>query len=128
MMTHLKLFNIGGSMAYALTIASIDSASKSLNLPFYKVLNPKLDKINFPFPLGNMLGGGAHAGPGTPDLTRIFVSPVGAKSIFEALDMNSKIHKELKKELKNLTQNLRAERVMKVLGHLILIMIKLLRF
>ena len=50
--------NIGGSMAYALTIASIDSASKSLNLPFYKVLNPKIDKINFPFPLGNMIGGG----------------------------------------------------------------------
>ncbi len=91
--------NIGGSMAYALTIASIDSASKSLNLPFYKVLNPKIDKINFPFPLGNMIGGGAHAGSGTPDLQEYLVCPIGAKSIFEALEMNSKIHKELKKEL-----------------------------
>jgi len=91
--------NIGGSIAYALTIASIDSASKSLNLPFYKVLNPKIDKINFPFPLGNMLGGGAHAGSGTPDLQEYLVCPIGAKSIFEALEMNSKIHKELKKEL-----------------------------
>jgi len=91
--------NIGGSIAYALTIASIDSASKSLNLPFYKVLNPKIDKINFPFPLGNMIGGGAHAGSGTPDLQEYLVCPIGAKSIFEALEMNSKIHKELKKEL-----------------------------
>jgi len=91
--------NIGGSIAYALTIASIDSASKSLNLPFYKVLNPKIDKINFPFPLGNMLGGGAHAGSGTPDLQEYLVCPIGAKSIFEALEMNSKIHKEVKKEL-----------------------------
>jgi enolase len=91
--------NIGGSIAYALTIASIDSASKSLNLPFYKVLNPKIDKINFPFPLGNMIGGGAHAGSGTPDLQEYLVCPIGAKSIFDALEMNSKIHKELKKEL-----------------------------
>ena len=91
--------NIGGSIAYALTIASIDSASKSLNLPFYKVLNPKIDKINFPFPLGNMIGGGAHAGSGTPDLQEYLVCPIGAKSISDALEMNSKIHKELKKEL-----------------------------
>ena len=91
--------NIGGSIAYALTIASIDSASKSLNLPFYKVLNPKIDKIKFPFPLGNILGGGSHAGSGTPDLQEYLVCPIGAKSIFEALEMNSKIHKEVKKEL-----------------------------
>ncbi len=91
--------NIGGSMAYALTISCIDSASKSLNLPFYKVLNPKINKINFPFPLGNILGGGAHAGQGTPDLQEFLVCPVGAKSIFEALEINSKIHKELKKSI-----------------------------
>ncbi|MER5176664.1 MAG: enolase [Candidatus Nitrosocosmicus sp.] len=94
--------NIGGSIAYAFTISCIDSASKSLNLPFYKVLNPKIDKINFPFPLGNMLGGGAHAGSGTPDLQEYLVCPVGAKSIFEALEINSKIHKELKKDLEKI--------------------------
>jgi enolase len=97
--------NIGGSIAYALTISCIDSASKSLNLPFYKVLNPKIDKIKFPFPLGNMLGGGAHAGAGTPDLQEYLVCPIGAKSIFEALDINSKIHKELKKDLQKIDPN-----------------------
>ena len=91
--------NIGGSIAYALTISCIDSASKSLNLPFYKVLNPKINKINFPFPLENILGGGSHAGQGTPDLQEFLVCPVGAKSIFEALEINSKIHKELKKDM-----------------------------
>ena len=40
--------------------------------------------------------------PGTPDLQEFLVSPVGAKSIFEALDINSKIHKELKKDLEKL--------------------------
>ncbi len=93
---------IGGSMAYALTISCIDSASKSLNLPFYKVLNPKINKIIFPFPLGNILGGGAHAGQGTPDLQEYLVCPVGAKSIFEALEMNSNIHKQLKKNLEKI--------------------------
>jgi enolase len=74
-------------------------------LPFYKVLNPKIDKIKFPFPLGNMLGGGAHAGAGTPDLQEYLVCPIGAKSIFEALDINSKIHKELKKDLQKIDPN-----------------------
>jgi enolase len=94
--------NIGGSIAYALTISCIDSASKSLNLPFYKVLNPQLNRINFPFPLGNMLGGGAHAGSGTPDLQEYLVCPIGAKSIIEALEMNAKIHKELKNVLEKM--------------------------
>ncbi len=100
--TSANYSKIGGSMAYALTISCIDSASKCLNLPFYKVLNPKMDKINIPFPLGNMLGGGAHAGAGTPDLQEFLISPVGAKSIFEALEINSIIHKGLKKDLAKL--------------------------
>ena len=68
--------NIGGSVAYALSIASVDSAAKAMNIPFYKILNPNLDKISFPYPLGNVLGGGAHAGPGTPDLQEFLICPV----------------------------------------------------
>jgi enolase len=51
----------------------------------------------FPFPLGNILGGGAHAGPGTPDLQEILACPVGAKDIVEALEMNFKLHAETRK-------------------------------
>jgi len=91
--------NIGGSVAYALTIASVDSAAKAMNVPFYKVLNPKLDKISFPYPLGNVLGGGAHAGPGTPDLQEFLICPVKSASIFEAISLNSQIHKEVKKSI-----------------------------
>jgi enolase len=94
--------NVGGSIAYSLTIACIDSASKSLKIPFYQVLNPKISKITFPFPLGNMLGGGSHAGSGTPDLQEYLTCPIGAKSIFEAVETNSKIHKELKKILEKI--------------------------
>ena len=94
--------NIGGSVAYALTIASVDSAAKAMNVPFYKVLNPKLEKITFPYPLGNVLGGGAHAGPGTPDLQEFLICPVKSLSIFEAISLNSHIHKEVKKSIEKI--------------------------
>lgn len=94
--------NIGGSIAYALTIASIDSASKSLNVPFYKVLNPKINSIFLPYPLGNVLGGGAHAGPGTPDLQEFLICPVVSKNIDDAITLNSKIHKEVKKSIEKI--------------------------
>ncbi len=90
---------IGGSVAYALSIASVDAASKSLGIPFFKILNPSLDKYYFPFPLGNVLGGGAHAGPGTPDIQEYLICPIGAKNIREALEMNIKIHNRVRKIL-----------------------------
>jgi enolase len=93
---------VGGSVAYALTIACIDSASKSEGLPFYKVLNPDINEFRFPYPLGNVLGGGAHAGPGTPDLQEFLICPLVAKSIFEAIEINSAIHKELKKSIEKI--------------------------
>ena len=34
------------------------------------MISDKTD-LKFPFPLGNILGGGAHAGPGTPDIQEI---------------------------------------------------------
>ncbi|HEU5120681.1 MAG TPA: enolase, partial [Candidatus Nitrosocosmicus sp.] len=94
--------NIGGSIAYALTIASIDSASKSLSVPFYKILNPTMNVVVLPYPLGNVLGGGAHAGPGTPDLQEFLIYPVVSENIDEAITLNSKIHKELKKSIEKI--------------------------
>lgn len=87
---------IGGSVAYALSISAVDSAAKALNIPLFKLLKPS-KPYSFPFPLGNVLGGGAHAGPGTPDLQEILICPIGAKNIFEALEMNFKVHSETRK-------------------------------
>ena len=87
---------IGGAVAFALTIASVDSASKSLGIPLFKLISKDSD-FCFPFPLGNILGGGAHAGPGTPDIQEILVCATGAKTIFDAIEMNLAVHKELRK-------------------------------
>ncbi|MFQ5940636.1 MAG: enolase C-terminal domain-like protein [Nitrososphaerales archaeon] len=86
---------IGGSVAYALSIAAVDSAAKALGMPMFKVLKEN-GPYRFPIPLGNVLGGGAHAGPGTPDIQEFLVVPMGAKSITQALEMNFEVHKELK--------------------------------
>jgi len=89
---------IGGAVAYALTIASVDSAAKSLDEPMFKIIS-HTKKWQFPFPLGNILGGGAHAGPGTPDIQEILVCSIGAKTVRESIEMNLAVHKELGKAL-----------------------------
>jgi enolase len=92
---------VGGSVAYALSIAAVDSAANSLGIPLFKLLKPT-GPYRFPFPLGNVLGGGAHAGPGTPDLQEILACPVGAKKIIDALEMNFKVHKEARKVIESI--------------------------
>jgi enolase len=97
---------VGGSVAYGVSIASAASASLSLDIPLFAMLN-KQGPYRFPYPLGNILGGGAHAGPGTPDIQEVLVCPIGSKTINEALETNFKIHKDvrilLEKKDKNFT-------------------------
>jgi enolase len=95
---------IGGAVAYALSIAAIDSAAKALNVPMFKLLKPR-KPYKFPFPIGNILGGGAHAGPGTPDIQEFLVCPIGAKSIIEAIEMNFELHKELCKVIESVDKH-----------------------
>ncbi len=89
---------IGGSVAFALTIASAECAAKSEKVPMFKLLTSD-SNLKFPFPLGNILGGGAHAGPGTPDIQEILICATGAKTIRDAIETNFAVHKELGKML-----------------------------
>ena len=89
---------IGGSLAYAVTIASVESASKAIGEPLFKLLT-KDSELKFPYPLGNILGGGAHAGPGTPDIQEILICSIGSKTIKEAIETNFAVHKELRSVL-----------------------------
>ena len=89
---------IGGALAFAVTIASMESASKSLDRPLFQILSSE-SSFKFPFPLGNILGGGAHAGPGTPDIQEILICAIGAKTIRDAIETNLSVHKELRRVL-----------------------------
>ena len=95
---------IGGSVAYAISLASVESASKALNVPLFRLLKPVGD-YKFPYPLGNILGGGSHAGPGTPDIQEYLICPIGASNIIEAIEINIRVHKQLKTILEKLDNN-----------------------
>jgi len=86
---------IGGGLAYAITIASIESASKAVGKQLFELISEQ-NEYRFPVPIGNILGGGVHAGPGTPDIQEILISAPGAKTIRDAIETNFKVHKELR--------------------------------
>jgi len=86
---------IGGALAYAITIASMESASKAVGKQLFELISDQ-NEYRFPIPIGNILGGGAHAGPGTPDIQEILISAPGAKTIRNAIETNFKVHKELR--------------------------------
>ncbi|MFB5628796.1 MAG: enolase, partial [Nitrosarchaeum sp.] len=89
---------IGGALAFAVTIAAMESASKSTDKQLFQILSSE-SSFKFPFPIGNILGGGAHAGPGTPDIQEILICAIGAKTIREAIEINLAVHKELRRVL-----------------------------
>ena len=89
---------VGGALAYAVTIAAMESAAKAIGKPLFELISEQ-NSYRFPIPLGNLLGGGAHAGPGTPDIQEILISATGAKTIRDAIETNFIVHKELRKEI-----------------------------
>ncbi len=102
---------MGGSLAFALSIAAAESAAKSAGKPLYRFLGeqeplasalpsaPPARRYRFPFPLGNILGGGAHAGPGTPDIQEILICATGSDTVQDAIRTNLEVHSELRRIL-----------------------------
>jgi len=89
---------IGGAASYAITVAAAEATAKARGIPLYKLLSQE-GKYFMPYPLGNVLCGGKHAGRGAPDIQEFLVCPVGAKNIKEALKANIMVHKELRKQI-----------------------------
>ncbi|WP_409199523.1 phosphopyruvate hydratase [Methanobrevibacter sp. DSM 116169] len=90
-----NLSAIGGNTTVAVSMAAAKAAAASYNMPLYKFLGGNL--VNeLPFPLGNMMNGGAHAGVHAPDIQEFLVVPVGAENITDAVFTNTQVHKRLK--------------------------------
>lgn len=88
------LSSLGGNITVAVSLAAAKAAASSYNLPLYRFLGGNL--INeMPYPLGNMINGGAHAGKKAPDIQEFLVVPVGARNITEAVFANSSVHKRI---------------------------------
>ncbi len=98
-----NLSTLGGNMVVAVSLAAAKAAASSYNMPLYRFLGGNL--INeIPYPLGNMINGGAHVGKvrqvgsswiGAPDIQEFLVVPTGANDIKEAIFANSSVHKRI---------------------------------
>lgn len=89
---------IGGNTAVAVSMATAKAAASSYNLPLYKFLGGIMP-VSIPYPLGNMINGGAHAGTNAPDIQEFLVIPVGASSIIEAMETNINVHRRIKEKI-----------------------------
>ncbi|MFC1933115.1 enolase C-terminal domain-like protein [Chloroflexota bacterium] len=96
---------IGGNTASALSIAIAKAAADSLKVPLYKFLAPDSDSFSLPFPLGNIIGGGAHSAGAAPDMQEHLVLPLSANSIKEAVKLNILVHEETGKLLEKRDNN-----------------------
>ncbi|MGC9517403.1 MAG: phosphopyruvate hydratase [Methanomicrobiales archaeon] len=91
---------LGGNTIVAVSMATAKAAASSYNMPLYRFLGGNMpDEI--PYPLGNMINGGAHAGKHAPDIQEFLVVPLGAKNITEAVFANSNVHKKIKELIQN---------------------------
>lgn len=89
-----NLSAIGGNLIVAVSMAAAKAAATSHNMPLYSFLGGNM-KNEIPYPLGNMINGGAHAGKNAPDIQEFLVVPVGANNITEAVFANSSVHKKI---------------------------------
>ena len=93
--------NIGGNTAVAVSLACAKAAASSYGISLYQYIGGVF-ACELPLPLGNVIGGGAHAVNST-DIQEFLVIPDGAKNILEAISINAEIHKKIKKELSKIS-------------------------
>ena len=79
---------IGGNTAIAVSFAAFNAIHKTR----------RINKEIFPFPLGNVFGGGAHGGYTT--FQEFLSLPVKAKTIYEAVETNAELHHRLKEKFR----------------------------
>jgi enolase len=91
---------IGGSLAYAVSVAAAEAEGHARGIPLCRVIDPSSSSL--PFPIGNVVGGGKHASDLSPSMQEILVVPIGAGSVAEAEQLNLAIHKAVGKRLSNI--------------------------
>ena len=91
------LSGIGANIAVALSLANAKAAASALNLELFQYLGGAfVDQT--PLPLGNVIGGGAHAVDAT-DIQEFLIVPTGAATAAEAVFTNARVHKTIKEIL-----------------------------
>jgi len=91
---------IGANAAVAISMAAAKAGADVLGTPVYKHLGGAFRGDTFPTPLGNIVGGGAHAAEAT-NIQEFLAAPVGAPSVSEAIFANARVHAHTKKLLRD---------------------------
>lgn len=89
---------VGANVAVALSLANAKAAASSLGIELYQYLGG-LFTPSLPLPLGNVIGGGAHAENAT-EIQEFLVVAEGASGPRDAVFANAAVHKEIKRLLK----------------------------
>jgi enolase len=89
---------IGANVAVALSLANAQAAAASLGIPLFKYLGGAFS-AELPLPLGNIIGGGAHAANAT-EIQEFLVVPGDAADAQEAVFANAAVHRQVKDLLK----------------------------
>lgn len=89
--------SLGANVAVALSLANAKAAASAYSMELFSYLGGVFAE-EAPLPLGNVIGGGAHA-PGATEIQEFLIIPTGSSSIQEAIFTNALVHKEVKKLL-----------------------------
>ncbi|MEM3736962.1 MAG: enolase C-terminal domain-like protein [Candidatus Bathyarchaeia archaeon] len=88
---------IGGNASYAVSVAAAAAAASSHGIPLFRSLIKTQPLL--PHPLGNVIGGGKHAGRGAPDIQEFLVLPWRAETFSDAYKAMVKVHRAVGERL-----------------------------
>ena len=89
--------SIGANVSTALSLANAKAAASAKGLDLFRYLGG-IFLSGTPLPLGNVIGGGAHA-PGATEIQEFLVVPTGAADAGEAVFANAAVHRKVKENL-----------------------------
>ena len=87
------LSKVGANVAVALSLANARAAATALDLELFRYLGGCFAGET-PFPLGNVIGGGAHALNAT-DIQEFLVVPTGAPTAEDGVFANAAVHRKV---------------------------------
>lgn len=93
--------NLGANAILAVSLAAAKAVANAKGIELWQYIAEKTNSTpNLPLPMMNVMNGGAHAGWAT-DIQEYMIMPVGAKTIFEAVQMGAETFHALAKVLKS---------------------------
>ncbi|MFH1821468.1 MAG: phosphopyruvate hydratase [Methanobacteriota archaeon] len=101
--TH-NMAKLGGNTTVAVSMAVAKAAASAKGLQLYRYLGGEKTH-ELPYPLGNVIGGGKHAGGMTPDIQEFHAIAVGAKRYSVAYFATAKVHRKVAELLKAAKSN-----------------------